>query len=217
MSVENGRICGRGVLALHSWEPLRRPGSVSNLKPKDHSKNPNSNQVQQIPTPPNTRHGPNPTLLAKYSYQAKPDQPGGFPEMTVKQGQKVQFLEVHPEQSLWWHVREQNGGNTGYVPASYMLILDDKPSSLPWLENKRLEEKKKEQSQPKNGMFANTPVIPWKPYVSAYSGGSTTAGPGQVKQYYCEVCDKQLNGPKPYQAHMVSKAHKNELEAQGLS
>ena len=42
--------------------------------------------------------------------------------MTVKQGQKVQFLEVHPEQSLWWHVREQNGGNTGYVPASYMLV-----------------------------------------------------------------------------------------------
>ena len=48
MSVENGRICGRGVLALHSWEPLRRPGSVSNLKPKDHSKNPNSNQGGKI-------------------------------------------------------------------------------------------------------------------------------------------------------------------------
>lgn len=31
------------------------------------------------------------------------------------------------------------------------------------------------------------------------------------KQYYCEVCDKQLNGPKPYQAHMSSKAHREEL------
>ena len=41
---------------------------------------------------------------------------------------------------------------------------------MPWLENKHLEEKKKEQSQPKNGMFANTPVIPWKPYVSGNCG-----------------------------------------------
>ena len=31
------------------------------------------------------------------------------------------------------------------------------------------------------------------------------------KQYYCEVCVKQLNGPKPYQAHMASRAHKEEL------
>ena len=31
------------------------------------------------------------------------------------------------------------------------------------------------------------------------------------KQYYCEVCEKQLNGPKPYQAHMNSKAHKEEV------
>ena len=47
---------------------------------------------------------------------------------------------------------------------------------------------------------------------SAY-GGATTTG-NQPKQYYCEICDKQLNGPKPYQAHMVSKAHKEEVEAQ---
>ena len=47
----------------------------------------------------------------------------------------------------------------------------------------------------------------------AYSGANT--GPSnQLKQYYCEICDKQLNGPKPYQAHMVSKAHKEEVEAQ---
>jgi hypothetical protein len=29
--------------------------------------------------------------------------------------------------------------------------------------------------------------------------------------YYCEVCEKKFNGPKPYQAHMVSKAHKEEV------
>ena len=38
----------------------------------------------------------------------------------------------------------------------------------------------------------------------------TLLAPGG-KQFYCEVCDKQLNGPKPYAAHMSSKAHKEEL------
>ena len=45
-------------------------------------------------------------------------------------------------------------------------------------------------------------------------GGTTTGPNSQPKQYYCEICDKQLNGPKPYQAHMVSKAHKEEVAAQ---
>ena len=31
------------------------------------------------------------------------------------------------------------------------------------------------------------------------------------RPYYCEVCEKQLNGPKPFQAHMASKAHKEEV------
>ncbi len=30
--------------------------------------------------------------------------------------------------------------------------------------------------------------------------------------WYCDVCEKQLNGPKPYGAHMASKAHKEEVE-----
>ena len=30
--------------------------------------------------------------------------------------------------------------------------------------------------------------------------------------YYCAICQKQLNGPKPYGAHMTSKAHKEEVE-----
>ena len=35
--------------------------------------------------------------------------------------------------------------------------------------------------------------------------------PEEVKTYYCEVCEKKFNGPKPYSAHMTSKAHKEEL------
>ena len=53
-------------------------------------------------------------------------------------------------------------------------------------------------------------------FVLAYNHntGETTL---QAKLWYCEVCNKQLNGPKPYQAHIVSRAHKDELEAQGHS
>ena len=52
----------------------------------------------------------------------------------------------------------------------------------------------------------------FKPYKSAYaSNGEVKTG---TKEYYCDVCAKQLNGPKPYGAHMMSKAHKEELELQ---
>ena len=52
-----------------------------------------------------------------------------------------------------------------------------------------------------------------KPYTSAYNrvGGGPAAG-ANAKQFYCELCDKQLNGPTPFRSHMVSKAHKYELE-----
>lgn len=33
----------------------------------------------------------------------------------------------------------------------------------------------------------------------------------ETNNYYCDVCEKKFNGPKPYQAHMASKAHKEEL------
>ena len=74
---------------------------------------------QNVPKPPGA-NGSN-SLLAKYSYKAHPDQPGGFAELTIKQGAKLQFLNVHPEQPLWWNVKEQ-GGSSGYVPASYMMV-----------------------------------------------------------------------------------------------
>ena len=33
-----------------------------------------------------------------------------------------------------------------------------------------------------------------------------------VEDYFCEMCDKKFNGPKPYRAHLLSRAHKEELE-----
>ena len=56
-----------------------------------------------------------------------------------------------------------------------------------------------------------------QPYMSAYGrdpaggGGGGGSGGGQAQDYYCEVCAKKLNGPVPYQAHLKSKAHKEEV------
>ena len=44
----------------------------------------------------------------------------------------------------------------------------------------------------------------YKPYKSSYNHGQED----MPNKYYCDICEKQLNGPKPYGAHMVSKAHK---------
>jgi len=53
-------------------------------------------------------------------------------------------------------------------------------------------------------------LLAYKPYKSAYDKESTT--PAANNQYFCEVCQKQLNGPQPYSAHMNSKAHFEEVE-----
>ncbi len=34
----------------------------------------------------------------------------------------------------------------------------------------------------------------------------------ELKKYYCDICEKQLNGPQPYSAHMNSKSHKETVE-----
>lgn len=73
--------------------------------------------------PPNPEiHGLNPKLIVKYSYQSNPDQPGGFPELSVKQGQKVIFLNVHEHETLWWNIRDVNSGKCGYIPGPYLML-----------------------------------------------------------------------------------------------
>ena len=84
-----------------------------------------ANLDPQAPRPPLAAiHGSNPTLLVKYSYKSNPDQPGGFPELTVKQGQKVTFLNAHEHEGLWWNVRDENNGQSGYIPGSYVMVCN---------------------------------------------------------------------------------------------
>jgi len=47
----------------------------------------------------------------------------------------------------------------------------------------------------------------YKPYKSAYDKDAPANS-----QYFCDVCQKQLNGPQPYAAHMSSRAHRDEVE-----
>ncbi|XP_006817961.1 uncharacterized protein LOC100368185 [Saccoglossus kowalevskii] len=142
-------------------------------------------------------------LLAKYSYKAHPDKPGGFPELTIRQAQNLVLINKHCNNMHWWNVRDENG-NEGYVPASYMKVMEEKPSVLPWLQNKV------EENEVKENVFGAPPKGSWKPYKSAYADTDKAALPAD--KYYCKLCDKRLNGPKPYSAHMASKAHKEEEE-----
>ena len=50
----------------------------------------------------------------------------------------------------------------------------------------------------------------YKKYVSTYEHQDIKQM--KSKEFYCEVCDKQLNGPQPYRAHMSSRGHKEMVE-----
>ena len=49
-------------------------------------------------------------------------------------------------------------------------------------------------------------------YFTAYAGNNTNQNNSTENNYYCDVCDKKLNGPIPYKMHLNSKAHKEEVE-----
>ena len=46
-------------------------------------------------------------------------------------------------------------------------------------------------------------------YFTAY--GNNTKTNSSSENFYCDVCDKKLNGPIPYKMHLNSKAHKEEV------
>lgn len=112
-----------------------------------------------------------------------------------------------------------------YPSPHSLTLLPLLPQVLPWLQYSALkseEEDRKERvmrlkrekdSQEGKGFGPPPKQLPAKPYVSSYDRNS-----GQVKQgpssYYCEVCEKSFNGPKPYSAHMASRAHREEVEVQ---
>ncbi|XP_072034371.1 uncharacterized protein [Amphiura filiformis] len=145
-----------------------------------------------------------PRLLAKYTYKANPNSPLGEPELPLTQGQKVALIAKHPNNDQWWKVRADDG-NQGYIPATYVMAIEKKVTALPWLANQSKEYEELPEAKPV-----------YKPYVSAYNKPAQEKEEPEEKKpnldYYCNVCEKQLNGPKPYGAHMVSKAHKEEVE-----
>ena len=55
----------------------------------------------------------------------------------------------------------------------------------------------------------------FKPYRASYDHEEIGVKQNQLAEtnkWYCDVCEKDFNGPKPYKAHMASKAHREELE-----
>lgn len=168
-------------------------------------------------------------LIAKYNYKANIGRPGGFDELSLKQSENLTLIRKgHQETNnmLWWEVRNE-GGEQGFVPANYCMVLEEKLTALPWLETKRIQDEKEEQKrlatvevEKKNrgniGFGApENYTAPVKQYISAYSVGETPQNSAMAKkEYYCDICDKNLNGPTPYKMHMSSKAHREEVEYQ---
>ena len=75
-------------------------------------------------------------LLAKYNYRANPDRPGGFDELTITQGENLEFCRAHPTNPHWWEARN-GSGNVGFVPATYMMVGvggegDGEKGNRPW-------------------------------------------------------------------------------------
>ena len=174
-------------------------------------------------------------MIAKYNYKANPSQPGGFPELSLKQGESLTLIHkghAPTNNLLWWEVRNE-AGQQGFVPATYCMVIEEKVSALPWLESQRLETERAEKKRLEEAAKAASvdmerrknigfgmptgykPAI--KQYVSSYGSDSQPAARNTAeanKEFYCELCDKNLNGPTPYKMHMNSKAHREEVEYQ---
>lgn len=147
------------------------------------------------------------SLKAGYSYSANPNSPLGY-ELSFSQNENLKFIEVHETNPEWW-VCETANGTLGYVPAKYMVSCE--LTSLPWLQGQ--EEEVVEEQPSGNNVFGRPEKATFKPYRPSFDHTDLGVKPAQTaaSQWRCDVCDKDFNGPKPYQAHMVSKAHKEEL------
>ncbi|KAK3094927.1 hypothetical protein FSP39_007936 [Pinctada imbricata] len=204
MQVKRGR--GRGVLGLREWQtPLRRPKALlvetsSVFCDIDSIKSPEikySGSWAECVADNSNDFAPGQTLMMKYSYTANADSPLGEPEISVRQKEEVIFVEYNKENPLWSKVKK--GNVQGYVPSNYIMAYEAEVTSLPWLKSEILPQQKAE----------------YKPYKSAYAKeDKSAASPAEAESFHCDVCCKDFNGPQPYNMHMKSKAHKEEVEAQ---
>ncbi|XP_031555161.1 uncharacterized protein LOC116292061 [Actinia tenebrosa] len=222
-----GQGKGRGMLQMDTWMPARRPGQPRNTnikpiivkelvqneqKPETNGTLENGSSVKTAhPTPP-TPKGPK-ILIAKYNYEANKANPGGFEEMSITAGERLTFVASHPVNPYWWEALKETG-EIAFIPATYVMILEEKVTSLPWLEERKAEKEKVEQEKiaSRSTGFGAPEKTVFKPYSSAYTNPEKDSS-NNKPEYFCELCNKQLNGPKPYEAHIVSKAHKDEVEA----
>lgn len=152
---------------------------------------------------------PTPTHVVKYSYKANSSSPLGDDELTAVQGERVEFLDAHPNDayaSTWCRVRNE-AGEAGYMPSSYLYALDQPITTLPWLESNVPEEKE-------TSVVATSPTATAKPYVSAYNREAGAGTKEKSEEFYCDVCEREFNGPNPYRAHMSGKAHREQVEIQ---
>lgn len=62
--------------------------------------------------------------MAKYNYRANPDEPGGFKELDMKQGEKLRLIRrghAETRNPLWWQVSNEKG-EIGFVPGNYCMV-----------------------------------------------------------------------------------------------
>lgn len=122
--------CSRGIYGLSTWDAPRPPHpetlqqlGITNKQDLftdstlEVSISEGSNKLQ---LPAKLKRMP---MIAKYAYSANPDSPLGR-ELSVKKGDALSFLKSHQDNNSWW-LAENIDGEIGYVPMSYMLLLDE--------------------------------------------------------------------------------------------
>jgi len=85
------------------------------------------NKEEETPTgnnafgaPEETAPNKNQRMMAEYSFKANLDGPLGQ-ELSVTEGEKLFFLCEKPGEKHWW-LAQNDHGDTGYVPSSYMVV-----------------------------------------------------------------------------------------------
>ena len=134
-------------------------------------------------------------------------------------GQMLKFLVKHSTNEHWWEV-ENEDGEVGYVPASYVIQKEE--TNLPWLEGRVLqmaEDERKERVRRLNQEKLCREGKGFGPTPMSNMPQSFTNAVAAIKRQssecnYCTLCGKQFNGPIPYKMHLASKAHREEEEAQ---
>jgi len=110
-------------------------------------------QQQSVPDGPKIVSPHN--LLAKYNYKANLGQPGGFSELSLKQGEKLTLVckgHAQTNNPFWWEVRNDRG-EQGFVPGTFVLEVDKIPR---FGNNLIFEEKDERENRVQESRAGNT-------------------------------------------------------------